>query len=377
MKRIAIIGGGSAGLFLASVYKNNMSDIIVFERNSRLGKKLLTTGNGRCNLSNENVAPEKYNSPEFVKSTLDRLPPEKLKSIYKSMGLITKTDSEGRIYPLCDSAATVLDLLLIRLRQNNVSIRTDCEITEVIPNGNEYILVDSNSNRYTFDVVIVACGGKTNILGNTKHRLKSFTPILCPIKTELSYFKKLSGIRISARVSVYKKDKRIFTENGEVLFRDYGISGIVVFNASRYISNNTIIELDILPQLSEVELVDLLYKRKKQFAFDKSFNILNGIFQGRLADEIYKYSKSRSPEELVNIIKHTRVKVLGVGDERQAQVTRGGYDTSQVDPLTMESSLHKNLFIIGEALDIDGECGGYNLHWAFASAYTALSKIES
>ncbi len=372
MKQIAIIGGGSAGLFLASIYNKEKTKITIFEKNNKIGKKLLTTGNGRCNLSNENISAKRYNKPDFVENAINELSPQKLKAIYKNMGLLTKTDSEGRIYPLCDSAATVLDLLYNRIMQNNVEIKTFCEIEKVIPQGSKFLLKCNDNNNYCFDTVVIASGGKTDILWDTKHTVKKFSPILCPLKTELAYFKKLSGTRVSANITVLKNNKPIFSEKGELMFRDYGISGIVVFNASRFYSDNTVCEIDILPMYTDYELLDILYKRQKQ---NNLGNILTGIFNTKLAEEIYKFSKKKTPEEFTDIIKHTKVKLLGIGDEKQAQVTRGGINTDEIDSATMQSNYYPNLFIIGEALDIDGECGGFNLHWAFSSAYIAAQNI--
>lgn len=360
IKKIAIIGGGASGLTAAIKAAEQGFNVTILEKADRTGKKILKTGNGRCNLSNINVSKSFYNHPDFVTDVLEKIPCEKLLSFYKSIGLLTVKDTEGRIYPYSDSATSVLDVLRLRCMSLGVKEQVNTEVKDIKKQKDNTFLLDTNAAPFTADKVIVSVGGGSNLLKELGHNVINFEPILCPLKTDISKIKALSGLRSKCKVTLTRKGKEIYFESGEVLFRPYGLSGIVIFNLSRYAQKGDILHLDFLENLTSSEVKELLSSR-----INKGNDLLTGIFPKRIGEVLLKESN------LTNAIKDFTLEVLDKTETNSAQVTRGGIDVNEVNSKTFESKKVKNLYITGEALDIDGACGGYNLHFAFASGLTA------
>ena len=366
---VAVIGGGAGGLCAAIAAGRAGADVVIFEQANRVGKKLLKTGNGRCNLSNTHVSPEHYNRPDFVEPTLREYFCEELLDFFGSLGLWTITDEEGRVYPRSDTAASVLDVLRLECEEMEVGDRCSMEITGIAPQGHGFYLTARTGETFFVDHVIVATGGGTSLLRPLGHKMVPFSPILCPLKTDAESIRGLTGLRCACRAELIRRGKSIYTEDGEILFRDFGVSGILVLNLSRYALPGDTLSLDLLPELP---LDALTKKLAVQKALRRSgADLFTGIFHRRLGEAIARRAKSDDPAELAHIIKNYRLSILGPGDTQHAQVTRGGADTAGFDPETLESCRVPGLYAVGEALDIDGACGGYNLHWAFASGLRA------
>lgn len=366
---VAVIGGGAGGLCAAIAAGRAGADVVIFEQANRVGKKLLKTGNGRCNLSNMEVTPDDYNHPDFVEPTLREYFCEELLDFFGSLGLWTVTDEEGRVYPRSDTAASVLDVLRLECEEMEVGERCSMEITGIAPQGHGFYLTARTGETFFVDRVIVATGGGTSLLRPLGHKMVPFSPILCPLKTDAESIRGLTGLRCTCRAELIRRGKSVYAEDGEILFRDFGVSGILALNLSRHALPGDTLSLDLLPELSFDDLKTRLQQQRMRRGFDA--DLFTGIFHRRLGEAIARRAKSDDPAELARIIKDYRLSVLGPGDTQHAQVTRGGADIAEFDPETMESRRVPGLYAVGEALDIDGACGGYNLHWAFASGLRA------
>ena len=366
---VAVIGGGAGGLCAAIAAGQAGADVQIFEQANRVGKKLLKTGNGRCNLSNMEVTPDDYNHPDFVEPTLREYFCEELLDFFGSLGLWTVTDEEGRVYPRSDTAASVLDVLRLECEEMEVGERCSMEITGIAPQGHGFYLTARTGETFFVDRVIVATGGGTSLLRPLGHKMVPFSPILCPLKTDAESIRGLTGLRCACCAELIRRGKSVYAEDGEILFRDFGVSGILALNLSRYALPGDTLSLDLMPELSFDDLKTRLQQQRMRRGFDA--DLFTGIFHRRLGEAIARRAKSDDPAELARIIKDYRLSVLGPGDTQHAQVTRGGADIAEFDPETMESRRVPGLYAVGEALDIDGACGGYNLHWAFASGLRA------
>lgn len=343
---------------------------------ARVGQKILATGNGRCNLTNMQLSPADYNAPEFVAPTLAEFPPEKIRAWFEHFGLLTREEREGRVYPLSNMANSVLDVL--RLACQRLGVRT---------------IINSKVNNVDgvkADAVVVASGGGSTLLQSAGHPLVPFSPVLCSLKTDIEPIRGLAGVRAFAQVSVMRREEGevqlVAREKGEVQFKDYGVSGVVVFDLSRVALPDDWLSLDLLPDMAEEEVVALLQRRIEAFAEDTADGarpsyeeLLTGMFHSRVSMCILREAKvkptARVSEEglsqIARLCKDIRLGVKGPGDVRHAQVTRGGARLDEFDAKTLESRIHPHLFAAGETLDVDGRCGGFNLHWAWASGIVA------
>lgn len=382
IKKIAIIGGGASGVLSAILIKKYCKcDVTIFEKQNRILKKVLNTGNGMCNITNEKCNDTdnilNYYNTDKIKSILDRFNVSKLKEVLDDLGLIIISDDSGRYYPYSKKASSVIDVLLREIERLNINVIVDTEIVDI---KEGFVLRDNYGGWHHFDYVIVSSGSKSSI--NFENRmydvLKKLGHAIVSTKASLVGFKvkenikSLSGIRIKSNVSLYKDKNLISSSLGEVQFKDDGISGICVMELSRfYDKGNYFIELDLMNEYSEKELKDLINKYYKKY---KNINeCLIGLLPKMLANEISK--KSNDINEVVYMIKHFKLSILDTYGFKFSQVTRGGVSLGSVDINTLESKILKNLYICGEALDVDGTCGGYNLHFAWASAYAVASNI--
>ena len=365
--QLVIVGGGAAGLAAAVTGAALGARVTLLERQDRVGKKILQTGNGRCNLSNIHVSPEAYNHPDFVRPTLERLNCGALRDFFARLGLLTWQDEAGRIYPVSDTASSVLDVL--RLRCDETGVRTLCgfQAAELTPRS----VRSADGRQVLADAILIASGGGTSLLRQAGHSMVPFSPVLCPLKTDTAPIRGLSGLRARCAVTLYRGGTAVSCLRGELLFRDYGVSGIVCFDLSRYAKPGDQLFIDLLPDMPEDELCKLLTQRRQAFPHREDAALLTGLFHSRVNAALLRAAGGTDPQRLARTIKGLTLTVEGCGDAKQAQVTRGGAATAEFDPVTLRSRHWENLYAAGEALDIDGACGGYNLHWAFASGMTA------
>lgn len=388
MKKIAIVGGGASGLFGAILLKKYVKEeieVTLFEKMSRVGKKLLATGNGKCNLTNLYLDSALYNHI-LAKQIVEAYPPTKIMEELHALGLMMHRDITGRVYPITDSANTVLDIFLSNLAKYQVLLHLDEPVVHITKQKNFY-QIHTKKGKYAFDIVILATGGAaSSFLGSNgegytlaKELGMDTTPImpgLVGLQTRMDDVRGLNGLRQKVTLIISKKNQILFQENGEVQFKEDGISGIVVMNASRYLLRNKHdykikydykiksdyqIELDLLPEVNVLELR----------AFLENYDMV-GVLPKMLALKIQKQAKTIN--EQLQWIKHYPITIQKSYGLERAQVTLGGIDCEEVND-ALESKINQNLYIIGELLDVDGPCGGYNLHFAFASAKHVVDHI--
>ena len=401
---VIIVGGGASGLFCASVLKtqNSALSVAVLEKQKSAGKKLLATGNGRCNLTNMNVNKDSYHGTfsTSVEEILNRLSPKELIQKFRSFGMLTTADSEGRVYPLSRQSSSVLDVLLLACKQNNINIISDTFVKALTKVETGFIL-NCNDNCYKCKKLVIATGSKATpetgaddtfwgILKNLGHNIISPIPALCPVNVKNKHLYNLKGVRATGNVKIMKNNKIIKSEFGEIQFTEKTLSGICLFNLARIANttDNTYISVDLLPYIDSEEVLNLLHHNKKIRKNNSlAEDLLCGIFQKKLANTLLLcagINKERpvntiSSEELKrlsHIIKDWQFEVVKTCDFTRAQVVAGGVNGSEINEHTMESKIIKDMYLIGEVIDCDGDCGGYNLHFAFASAYCAAKSIS-
>lgn len=403
--KVAVIGGGASGMCAAIELLNNVTDknaleVTVLEKMTRVGKKLLVTGNGRCNITNMNAENSGFRGDtEFAKTALKRYNPESNILFFNSLGLYTRTEEDGRVYPLSNQASSVLDALRFECERLGVKFVCDyraVHLKEVHTAFSRKIVVN---NRDRFDYVIVAAGGKAAKIhgtdGDSYDLLKMLGHTVTPIAPALvslncsDFTKSLKGIRSICGVELIIDGKSEYKNFGEVQFTDYGLSGIPVMQLSRFVSmspsNDIQIHLDLAPDFSAEELYAYLVSRREK---DTGLceNMLSGIMNKQLCITIMKECSiavngrvNTLSDEKINvlceILKCWKINVKNSRSFEFAQVTAGGVNCSEFNPETMESKYVRGVYCCGEAMDVDGDCGGYNLQWAWSSGRTAGKSI--
>ncbi len=381
---IAVIGGGASGIVAAITAARLGKCVAIFEKNPRVGKKILSTGNGRCNFTNINACADKYNS-NFSDFVLKRFPPKAVMSFFEEIGMLARVETEGRVYPMSGQASAVLDVLRMELDRRCVKIYTDCGIAEIRKDGGGFKLISEEGEEFRADKVIAATGGKAapksgsdgsgyRILKKMGHSVTPLAPSLVQIKTS----KSIQGVRAYGRVTLSNGIEDI----GEIQFNNYGLSGIPVFGLAKYAQKGMYITVDLMPDYSEEAVLGILRRRPVQPMETYLVGILNKSLGQFLLKECGIYPLSRRSDTLsfdeiqkvAKTIKGLRFEITGIMPWDNAQVTAGGIALDEVNPKTLESKVIKGLYIIGELLDIDGACGGYNLQWAWAGGFVAGSE---
>lgn len=388
---IAVIGGGASALAAAVECARGGAFVYILERLNRVGKKLLVTGNGRCNLSNDKAAPESYmGETALIASVLAEF--GDVKSFFTSMGLYTRTDSEGRVYPMSNAASAVLDAL--RLECARLGAAELCDFDAVgIDKGEAFVITGADGRKVQARQIIFAAGGKAapklGTDGSAFRLLKPYdisitplSPALSPLKCSATELRSLKGLRAAAAVRAYRGGKLLAESRGEVQFADNSLSGICVFDMAAYSPDE--LSLDLMPEHSADEVFDILnniVSRRSNASVEDAFT---GLLNKRVAQCLMRrVSKipSAAPcgdmstemlRELVATIKNWRFSV-GDGDWEKAQATRGGISPSELCS-TLELKKLPGAYACGEAVDVLGPCGGYNLHWAWASGRMAGSS---
>ena len=374
---IGIIGGGASGMaaaLAASEYTDNT--VILFERQARVGKKLLATGNGRCNLTNLHTAVDAYHgsSPAFVSTAIEKYGVDDTIRWFESMGLLTVAEESGRVYPYSDQANSVVDVLRFGLEKENITLKLGFEVSRVKKTDGGFI-VESMGESVFCDRLIIACGGLAGtqqggsmsgyqLLRALGHRMTKLRPALVQIKTS-DHVAALKGVRANCKAQILK-DGEIFAEStGEIQFTEYGISGPVVFEISRDVCTEKgewICCLDFLPDTTEEKLRGMICRSGEQ--------MLTGILHNRLGKVLAK-AGAYDKDQVIRTVKSFELRLAEPMGMDKAQVTAGGIVTDDFDCNTMESKLVPGLYACGEVLDIDGDCGGYNLQWAWSSGRCA------
>ncbi|MBU5311920.1 NAD(P)/FAD-dependent oxidoreductase [Tissierella carlieri] len=399
-KRIIIIGGGAAGMMAALSAKKNGGEIIILERNDRVGKKLLATGNGRCNYTNRNLSINNYhgNNPEFAYSALSEFNVEMTMEFFERLGITPAIEDNGKVFPLSFQSSSMLDVLRYEIETQEIELITEAQVSE-IKKRKKFTVILKDKRTFEGDKVIIATGGMAlpssgsdgngyTLCKKLGHTVTDVFPGLVQLKLESSFLKSLDGVKFLGVAGIYVDNKLILEDSGDILFTSYGISGPPILQLSRtaleYINKGKSVELrvSIIHTRSQEELFQYLVNRFN-FNDKKTVEIgLIGLINKRLIIPILKelnIDKNKNLEflskdeirKLSQILTSWHFKVIGSQSWGNAQVTAGGVNTDEIDSKTMESKIVEGLYIVGELLDIDGDCGGFNLQWSWSSGYIA------
>ena len=393
---IGIIGAGASGMAAAlAAAENPDAEVILIERQARVGRKLAATGNGRCNLSNLHAATGGYHGEEknFAEFAISHFGPEKTLNWFEAMGLYTVAEESGRVYPYSDQANSVVDVLRFALEKDNIRLETGFEV-EKVKKCAEGFRIEGSEGSFDCDKLIIACGGLAGTkLGGTMsgykllrsfgHKATKLRPTLVQIKADWSGCASLKGVRANCRAQILHNGVLFNESTGEIQFTEYGVSGPVIFEISRDVcaeKGSWVCKLDLLPHISEEMLeAELLRRRERKLP---AAELLTGILHNRLGRVVVQTAgiSAHAPiaqledweiREVARLVKGLEISLTEPMGMDSAQVTAGGILTKDFDPETMESKLVPGLYACGEVLDIDGDCGGYNLQWAWSSGYLA------
>ncbi|MCI9129692.1 MAG: aminoacetone oxidase family FAD-binding enzyme [Eggerthellaceae bacterium] len=404
---MVIIGAGASGLACAvcaleaananATQGERALKVCILEAADKIGRPILRSGNGRCNFSNANVTPEAYNNGPAVSATLralaDAAPahgispstPNVVTGFLQRLGLVWRQESEGRLYPLTNKASTVLDVLRSPLLRFGAEIRTGAVVEKVVPPnapGSHFTIHLQGGELVRARKAVIASGGRAGALGlDGLIPYAAPTPVLGPLATEGKQTKPLDNIRARCTVSLLRDGSLIAQEQGEVMFRKYGVSGIAIFNLSRASRAGDILQIDFAPGMFANGAME---ERRQTLAAvlakaPSHYELLQGIVLPLVADQLLKSARLEGAHEATDAsakaiqeqLHSFQLTVKGIGDADLCQVMRGGFAPEAVDPATLEAKEVPGLYILGEALDIDGACGGFNLHWAFACGMLA------
>ena len=393
---IGIIGGGASGMAAALAAAENESvQVVLLERQARVGRKLQATGNGRCNLTNLHAPEGGYHGeePSFASYAIGQFDPEKTLNWFRSLGLFTVAEESGRVYPYSDQANSVLDVLRFALEKPNITVKLGFEVEKVKKTSSGF-RVEYKEETLECDKLIVACGGLAGTkLGGTMsgykllrslgHKCTKLRPALVQLKSGWNGIAALKGVRANCHAAIFHNGQLHRESTGEIQFTEYGISGPVVFEISRDACQGTgewLCRLDLMPDISEEALTrELLRRRDTNLPVSE---LLTGILHNRLGRVVtqavgisgYVPVKQLENQELEAVSKAVKCFEITLTEPMgmdSAQVTAGGILTKEFDETTMESRLVPGLYACGEVLDIDGDCGGYNLQWAWSSGRLA------
>lgn len=386
----------------------NGASVTITEKESRLGKKVLVTGNGRCNLTNMNISSDNYHgcNPLFTNNVFAQFDNKQTIEFFNKLGVVTKVEERGRVFPMSDQASSVVDILTHRLKDLGVKLIYETKVESIEKNGNEFQITYDNGNKASFDKVIIAAGGKAmpslgsdgsgyTLAESLGHTVTPTWPSLVQLRLKGDFFEEIKGVKIDGSASLVINGQAVDKESGEILFTHYGVSGPVILKLSRRVKEHILngekvtLRLTLLYDFDEVKLDKFLAGR---------FNMLNkkalktsflGFLQKRLIPHILKSAKidnidkkcaevsANERKRIAQTILAWDFEVIDTNSFKEAKVTAGGVNTDEVDPKTLESKIVDGLYFCGEVLDIDGDSGGYNLQFAWSSGRVAgISSIK-
>ncbi len=405
MKRvqIAVVGAGASGLMAAGKAarclrkRGKAGTVILLEGNPRPGKKLLATGNGRCNLTNLHISPECYHGDVWAaKTVLSALPARQVMEEFGSLGLICTSDSEGRVYPNSLQAASVLQILWSACEETGVEMAWGFEVCSITPKAGGFLLKGKSGEELFTEKCILACGGMASprhscgekgygLVKALGHTVTELSPALVPLKTSSRLCKALKGNRCKVKAALYQNEEKLWEEQGEVLFGDGQLSGICVFNLSSRLGKKcekAEIRLDLLSRFSLEEIIAYLEQLRKNRPDLPAGELFSGVLNLRVGQELVKslgFPREMTIGELsaqqlkraAEAAKELCFSITDPGPWESAQVTAGGVPLSEVELSNMESKKSPGLYLTGELLNLHGDCGGFNLHWAWATGMVA------
>ncbi len=403
--QVLILGGGASGLLAGVALARNGHRALLLEKGPRVGKKLAATGNGRCNLTNLSACAADYSCAErFVAPALAAYPPADVIRCFETMGVVCAPDEAGRVYPMSNQASSVLDALRASFSEAGGVEQTEFHVARIARRDGLWQVRAEDGQTASAPFLLCAMGGQAapnlggcadgvRLLHGVGHRTRPCYPALAPLKCDHPRLKGLKGIRAAGSVTLVIDGKPVATEKGEILFQDYGLSGIAVMQlsgaAAQALAHHQAVELRLnLCGLDESQALSHLEQRRELLAARPLENFLTGWLPKRLGQTLVKLCgcddlmaltgglTDNQLQRLRQLITGWTLPVTATTGFQQAQVTRGGLDRADFDPQTMASHLHEGLYAAGEVLDVDGPCGGYNLQWAWASALLAARSIS-
>lgn len=400
---VVVIGAGASGMMTAITAARENKKVLIIEKLDKAGKKLLATGNGKCNFTNENMLTACFGGDEkFISYVLEQFSVSDCLQFFKSIGIYPK-NKNGYYYPNSEQAASVVNALLEEMERLEIEIRYNTNIHTITPNK-EHVFIGTDNGSFLGKKLIIATGllaapklgsdgSLFEFIKTFGHRFQPILPALCGFYCKGIHFKKTSGVRATGTVTAIVNGQELLRDTGEIQFTDYGLSGIPVFQISRVLSkglynkSDVKISINLLPEISYEELVEELYHRKKIKHSQIVDRLLNGLINQKLSDMILEKAnidkttfisslKDTDIRCIASLLQNITVSVTKYRDFEFAQVCTGGISPSEINTTTLESKFVPNVYFTGEILDVDGICGGYNLHFAWASAYIAGKAVS-
>lgn len=400
---VVIVGGGASGIMAAITARRQGAQVTILERNPRIGKKILVTGNGRCNYTNINADISCYNgnNPKFAYNALALFSPQATIDFFEKLGIAHKVEDGGKVFPMSDQASSFLDVFLYELSQSGIKVITDAMVLKIEKKKNTFQIHLAKGEVLRGDKVIIATGGKampsTGSDGNgyqlaqsLGHTITETFPGLVQLKLEGLFFNQIAGVKFVGTAAILDKNNKILaSDRGDILFANYGISGPPILQLSRKAgellqkNQKAILKVTVIDKIDQENLKTILKERfrndpKKALDFS-----LVGLVNKRLIPVLLKEAgitdlkrssaniSNREVDKIARILTDWRFLVTGTKSWPSAQVTAGGVDTNEINPQTMESKIIQGLYFAGEIVDIDGQCGGFNLQWAWSSGFIA------
>lgn len=414
---VIVVGAGASGLVAAIAAARKKSRVLVIEQKDRAGRKIAATGNGKCNYTNLAQKPEYYRSDdnEFPMRVLSYFGVNDTIAFFEELGIVPK-ERDGYLYPYSEQASSVVQVLLMECERLKVSFIYNTRVTRIIKQSGrtgrftvyteavsepEAVSGRDKEASHVSGRVILAAGGCAspklgsdgsgyNLAGSLGHSIIKPLPALVQLKSDEKYLKTVSGVRVIAHAALYSQGKLFAEERGEVVFTDYGISGIPIMQISRFAAKklddrkDVLLQLDFMPEASYEEITELLNTRLKRSRSKRLNQMMIGFLNNKLTAVIIKQARLNPEAECINLnhkdmeklsctIKQFGMRITGTNSFDNAQATAGGIPAHELDSKTLESKLVRGLYITGELIDVDGTCGGYNLQWAWSTGYLAGS----
>lgn len=400
--KIYVVGGGASGILAALSARYSGANVTILERNPRIGKKILATGNGRCNYTNVNTDIKYYHgkNPEFAYGALSAFNVQQTMGFFEKLGIVPRIEDAGKVFPMSDQASSVLDVLLYELNRAGVNVICNTFVKDIKKTKRGFMLRLEDGRILEASKVILACGGKAmpssgsdgngfEIAKKLGHSVVDIFPALVQLKLEGDFFKQIEGVKFVGTAEVMEGSKGFIKDSGDILFANYGISGPPILQISRKagelinVKKEAVLKVSIIDDMSENELDEFLAKRFRNMPEKPLDFSLVGFINKRLIPVILRQAgigeikkpvcnvSTAERAKIAKILTDWRFKITGTRSWPSAQVTAGGVDTTTINPYTLESTLVKGLYFCGEIIDIDGACGGFNLQWAWSSGYLA------
>jgi predicted Rossmann fold flavoprotein len=401
-KTVLVVGGGAAGMMAALVAGGRGAHVTVLERMEKPGKKILVTGNGRCNITNSRQDLCHYHGAPstFTENVLQLFPFVKTLEFFKTIGLECVEEDEGRVYPSCGQASAVLSVLRFEMERRNVRVYCGAEVHGLSFDGHVFTAETKDGRTFKAGRVIVAAGGKASpqwgsngsgfdLMKNLGHTLCAPFPVLVQLTLNAPFLKEVDGVRFQGAAAVVSQGQVRREETGEIQLTDYGATGIPILDLSRaageclLAKRDAFLELRLLPDRSPGALLVELKNRLSSRADETIERALVGVVHSTLLPALiqaagYKskhvpcrFSTAQNTQNLAELLTRWTLPITGTLSWPRAHVTAGGVDSAEIDSATLESKILPGLYLAGELVDVDGDCGGYNLQWAWSSGFVA------